>query len=219
MSTIGAPSRNETGLLAPQPGVQKKAQLDQSDFLKLMTTQLKNQDPTKPMDNAQFLGQIAQFSTVSGIQALQQSFATLASSMQSAQSLQASQLVGHGVLVPTNRLQLDGSEIIAAVELPASGPVSIDVLDASGQIVHRIDMGAQPEGLAHLRWDGRGASGALLPDGAYTLRAQLTQAHGGQALSTFVVDRVGSVSVAPEGVTLHLAHQGPTALSTVRQIF
>src|SRR5262249_11048390 len=74
--------------------------LGQNEFLKLMMAQLKNQDPTKPLDPTQFVGQLAQFSTVTGIQNMQSSIDTLVSSMRSTQALNGASLVGHNVLAP-----------------------------------------------------------------------------------------------------------------------
>lgn len=211
---------DDLGLALQQSGTPKKAQLDQSDFLKLMTTQLKNQDPTKPMDNAQFLGQIAQFSTVSGIQALQESFSGLATSLQSAQTLQATQLVGHGVLVPASSAPLgDSGALQGAVDVTASGTVAVDVVDASGQVVRHLDLGSQPAGLASFHWDGLDASGQRAASGRYAFRASLNQSTGTQALSTYAVDTVDSVAIGSDGITLQLHGLGATRLADVRQIF
>ncbi|TAL42573.1 MAG: flagellar hook assembly protein FlgD, partial [Methylovulum sp.] len=75
----------------------KTTSLSQDEFLKLMTTQMTHQDPTKPMQNGEFLSQMAQFGTVSGIQDLQQSFKDFSASISSDQALQASSLVGRTV--------------------------------------------------------------------------------------------------------------------------
>jgi len=219
MSSVGATAFDNLGLTLQQSG-KKKQQLGQEEFLKLMTTQLQNQDPTKPMDNAQFLGQIAQFSTVSGIQQLQESFSGLATSMQSAQTLQATQLVGHGVLVPSGSILLpEGSGTAAAAELSAGGDLTVDVLDAGGQVVRRLDLGTQGAGLVQFGWDGLDDAGQRLAAGNYTLRAQLDQGGTTQSVSTFAVDIVDSVSLGASGISLNLSGLGATPLSGVRQIF
>ena len=114
----------------------KKSEIGQADFLKLMTTQLQAQDPFKPMDSSQFLGQIAQFSQVSGLQDLNSAFAGLASSLTANQTLQGAALVGREVLVAGSRLNL-GSEgsVSGAIEVPQSGWLSVEISDASGQVV------------------------------------------------------------------------------------
>jgi len=91
----------DAGLTAPPPEENSRTELGQQDFLELMITQFKNQDPFEPMDNGDFLGQLAQFSTVSGIESLNQGFAGLSESMQSDQILQAASLVGHTILAST----------------------------------------------------------------------------------------------------------------------
>lgn len=221
MGTVNGSSVNDLGLSLQQSGSNgRKTRLDQADFLRLMTAQLQHQDPTKPMDNAEFLGQMAQFSTVSGLQDLQQSFASLASSLQSAQTLQATQLVGHAVLVPgSSGVLADGSALQAAVDVTGSGSVSVDVLDASGQVVRRLDLGSHGGGLAAFSWDGLDAGGHRLPAGRYELRAVLEQGGSRQALSTCVVDRVQSVALGASGISLQLASLGTAALSDVRQIY
>src|SRR6476619_7844041 len=84
----------------------KSAALGQADFLRLMTEQLKNQDPLKPLDNAQFLGQLAQFSTVQGIDSMQGAMNSMASVMENDQALRAAALVGHDALVNADSLTL-----------------------------------------------------------------------------------------------------------------
>ncbi|HVT36879.1 MAG TPA: flagellar hook capping FlgD N-terminal domain-containing protein, partial [Nevskiaceae bacterium] len=123
--------------------------LDQADFLKLMTTQLQYQDPMKPLDNAEFVSQMAQFSTVSGIQ-----------------SLQAASLVGRDVLVPASSGYLaDGGVLAGGAQVSASGDVTVQIRDASGAVVRNLDLGTQPSGLATFVWDGKGDDGSTLPAG------------------------------------------------------
>src|ERR1700743_1028244 len=89
---------------APQSSSSQLQQqtLNQSDFLKLMVTQMTNQDPTKPMDSTQMVAQMAQFSQVAATQELQQPFDTLASNLTGDQFVRASALVGHDALVPSD---------------------------------------------------------------------------------------------------------------------
>lgn len=219
MASVAGTSFDNLGL-SLQQGAKKKQELGQEEFLKLMTTQLQNQDPTKPMDNAQFLGQMAQFSTVSGIQQMQESFNSLAASMQSAQTLQATSLVGHGVLVPSDRIVLpDTGGTAGAAQLEAGGDLRVEVLDASGQVVRRLDLGTQPAGLAQFGWDGLDSSGQRLPAGNYSLRAQLSQGGATQSVSTLAVDVVDSVSLGASGVSLNLSGLGTRPLSGISQIF
>lgn len=220
MAAVGSTTFDNLGLSLQQDSGKKKQQLGQEEFLKLMTTQLQNQDPTKPMDNAQFLGQIAQFSTVSGIQQMQESFSSMAASLQSSQALQGAQMVGRGVLVPSKTSLLpDTGGLGAGAELPSGGKLSVEVLDSSGQVVRRLDLGTRPAGLNQFVWDGNDESGTRMEAGTYTLRATLDQGGSTQSVSTYGLDVVDSVSLGSDGLTLNLSGLGATKLADVRQIF
>ena len=216
MSTIDT-TYNDLGLSLQQPVAQQS--LGQEDFLRLMTTQLQNQDPFKPMENGEFLGQMAQFSTVSGIQELQTSFATLASSLSANQTLQAATLVGRSVLVPSGSGWLSAGEALrGAAFAPSSGQVLVDIVDASGQTVRSLDLGTQPAGLASFSWDGLDDGGEAAAEGAYTLRARLVQGASQTALETLAAGRVQSVGLSRDGLTLDLLGLGPASLGDVLQI-
>ena len=220
MAAVGSTTFDNLGLSLQQTAEKKKQSLGQEEFLKLMTTQLKNQDPTKPMDNAQFLSQMAQFSTVSGIQQMQESFSSLATSLQSAQTLQGAQMVGRGVLVPSKTSMLpDEGAMGAAAELPAGGTLQVEVVDGAGQVVRRLDLGTRAAGLNQFTWDGKDESGNRMQAGSYTLRATLDQGGSTQSLSTYGLDVVDSVSLGSDGLTLNLSGLGATKLANVRQIF
>lgn len=217
MSTIDT-SYSDLGLALQQPAAKKS--LGQDEFLLLMTTQLKNQDPFKPMENGEFLAQLAQFSTVSGITEMQESLETLASSLTSSQMLQGANLVGRSVLVPSDAgyLPADG-EMQAAAYVPSSGQVVVDVVDAGGQVVRTLDLGTQPAGFARFAWDGTTVSGERLAAGTYTLNARLVQGSSQQSLSTLAVGRVESVATSTSnGLVLELLGLAPTALADVQQI-
>ncbi|WP_293000130.1 flagellar hook assembly protein FlgD [Nevskia sp.] len=205
--------------LTQKTTAKKADSLGQADFLKLMTTQLQNQDPLKPLESNEFLGQIAQFSTVSGIQDLQKSFTSLSTSLTSSQSLQAAGLVGHGVLYPSSTGFLDGQNgLSGGVDIPASGQLVVEIVDGSGQVVRRLDYGTQPAGTSYFNWDGKNTSGETLPSGNYGIRASLTQGSNAQAASTLAAGVVQSVSLGANGLSLNLAGLGPIAFDKVRQI-
>ncbi len=196
-------------------------ELGQEQFFELMITQLKNQDPLKPMQNGEFLAQLAQFSTVKGIQNLQDSFTQFSAGMQSAQALQASSLVGRSVLLPGDSVALtEGGSASGAVNLTnAASAVTIEVLDPSGQVVDRIELGAQPAGQVNFTWDGKTAGGSPAPAGAYSLRAQATSGGKDEAVATLIAAKVESVSLGgPQGLLLNLAGYGSVALTDIRQI-
>ena len=197
--------------------------LGQDDFLKLMITQMKNQDPSKPMDSSQMLTQMAQFGTVSGIGDLQKSFASLATSLQSNQALQASTMVGRDVLMENNKLKLsDGANAAFGVELtkPAS-QVKVSIADATGQVVRTLSLGKTDAGIHEMGWDGLDAQGARLPAGKYSLKVDAMVDNKLEAATALVRVPVASVSLARNGgsPTLNLADYGSLSMDAVRRVF
>ena len=146
-------SLNPTASVYEQPSEPRSASgsmdMGQADFLKLMTTQLRNQDPFEPIENGEFLGQIAQFGTVSGIQELQQSFGDLSSALQANRALQASVLVGKQVMVNGNQAELAQDAVLrGAVELPSAvSDLHVQVLGGNGETLADIDLGSQTGGI------------------------------------------------------------------------
>jgi flagellar basal-body rod modification protein FlgD len=206
----------------PNPSAKSTGALGQQDFLNLMLAQLKNQDPTKPMDSSAFLGQLAQFSTVQGLTNLQTSFSGLASSMNSNQSLQAAALVGHSVLAPGGSAMLNaGGSISGAVDLPSTASdVTVNVYDTSGQLVQTVPLGTQAAGLASFQWDGLTSSGTAAAPGVYIVSANALVGGQTQAVNTLVTDKVNSVNIGANGagLTLNLSGLGSVDFSTVREI-
>lgn len=198
-----------------------KESLGQADFLKLMTTQLQNQDPMKPMENGDFLAQIAQFSTVQGIGDLNDNFASLSASLVSNQALQAANLVGHKVLAPTGVAALkSGGSISGTVEVPsASGDVVVSVRDQSGQVVRRLELGSQAAGSADFKWDGLGDDGKYAAPGTYFLSAEASVDGKFQSVDTLLASDVRSVTLSNSGgLLLDLDGIGAVDFSEVRQI-
>lgn len=207
------------GLALQQSGDNKRTELGQDAFLKLMTAQMKNQDPFKPMESGEFLGQIAQFSTVSGIQQMNESLSGLSTALTSNQTLQAANLVGHGVMVEDDSAYLfaEGG-LSGSAALEASGGVAVDIVDASGQVVRHMDLGVQPAGDVSFTWDGNDASGARMPEGRYTVRATALSGGATSALETQVLGMVSSVTLGSAGLSLNLYGMDPVSLSAVREI-
>ena len=195
--------------------------LQQEDFLELMIAQFSNQDPFKPMENGDFLGQLAQFGTVSGIEELQESFDTVASSLYSDQALQASALIDHEVLVPGNVgvLDADGS-IEGAIELTRSVVgVDVRIVDQAGIQVGRVSLPTQQAGLARFEWDGLNESGQPVPPGRYRLAAVTSGAGVTEELPVLVQARVESVYLGgASGVVLDVEGVGELGLADVRRI-
>jgi len=221
LQSLGLTSANAgssgTSASAPTP----KSQLGQQDFLKLLTTQLNNQDPLQPMQNGEFMTQMAQFSTVQGIQELQQSFSSFASTMSADRSLQAASLVGHSALVPAQTASLDSNGLSGAVDLPnAAQDVAVGIYDGSGQLVHQIDLGSRAAGLVDYQWDGTLADGSAAAPGTYYVKAQALIGGSSQEVQNLSSARINSVTFGQSGQDLQvgLAGIGDTALSKLREI-
>jgi flagellar basal-body rod modification protein FlgD len=194
-----------------------------TDFLTLMLAQLKNQDPTSPVDSNTFLSQLAQLSEVQGITSLNTSFSTLSGSLTSSQALQASSLLGHQALVNSSTANLTaGATVSGAVNVPqTTSQVVLNISDASGQLVSQLNLGAQSTGLASFSWNGTMGNGSQAPAGTYTLTAQYAgSTSGGTAATTLVNGTVESVSMGAgsTGLTLNVAGVGSVPFSNVQQI-
>ena len=200
---------------------EQRSNLGQEDFLELMITQLKNQDPFKPMESGDFLGQIAQFGTVEGLATLNGSFDSLASSLVSNQALQAAGLVGRSVLVDSpDGFLAEGGSIGGAAELarPATD-VRIQITDSAGSLVQQIDLGPQNAGLVSFQWSGETASGATAAPGRYRISAQVfEQGRESSSTSVFVNAHVDSVSFSPQGLNVNLRGLGEIPFGSIKQI-
>ncbi len=197
-------------------------ELDQSEFLELMIAQLNNQDPMKPMENGDFISQMAQFSAVTGLTKLQESFDGLATSLQSNQALQASTLVGRTVVVPSGTGVLpQGGTLSGVVNLESSSSnITVTIQDASGQVIRRLELGPKAAGEAYFNWDGIADNGVAMQPGRYYISAETQTENGTEALETMVSSAVDSVTLgsAGQGMTLNLADGNSVNLSSVRSI-
>jgi flagellar basal-body rod modification protein FlgD len=224
--TNGATGTNNTGSTGSTDssgGVNGAATLGGTDFLTLMLAQLKNQDPTSPVDSNTFLSQLAQLSEVQGITSLNTSFGTLSSSLSSSQALQASSLLGHQALVASSTATVAaGATVSGAVGVPqTTSDVVLGITDSAGVLVRQIDLGAQTGGMTNFTWDGKGSNGTAVPAGTYTLTAQYAgQAKGSTAASTYVAGTVQSVSMSAgsTGMSVNVAGVGSVPFSSVQQI-
>ncbi|MBS0308705.1 MAG: flagellar hook assembly protein FlgD [Proteobacteria bacterium] len=191
----------------------------QDRFMKLLLTQVQNQDPLNPLDNAQMTSQLAQMSTVSGIEKLNSTLQTLMGDYQASQSMQSAALIGHGVLVPGTSAHLQNGQAIMGMDL--AGPadkVTVTVRDAAGNAVHKIDLGGQDAGTIPLAWDGKTDSGATAPDGNYTFEVDAVRGSDAVTATRLAFGQVASVSTGSQGVKINIAGLGAVAFSDVRQI-
>ncbi len=191
----------------------------QDRFLKLLVTQMKNQDPLNPMDNAQVTSQMAQLSTVSGIDKLNVTLQALSDSMTSNQSLQAASMIGHGVLVPGNGVDLANGDAFGGFELTEGADrVNITIKDKAGALIRNMQMGVQPAGMGHWQWDGLDNNGQQVADGSYTFAVNADQAGKKTDVPGLQFGMVNSVSQGKQGVTLSVGQLEGIAISQVKQI-
>lgn len=200
----------------------KSKELGKNEFLELLVAQLNNQNPLEPQENGEFIGQLAQFSTVEGVEKLNASMETMLSGYQSSQALQASSLVGRKVIVPSDKAVVDTSETFkASLVLPdSSSNVAVNIYDSAGTVVNRLNLGQQQAGNVSFLWDGRDASGNTLPPGTFRFEAQATYNGETKGLYTLLPANVDSVTLGQNGgeLMLNLAGVGSIGLSKVQII-
>ena len=197
-------------------------QLDQNQFLKLMIAQMKNQDPTKPMDPSTFMSQLAQFSQVTGIEQMNKSVSGLNDSLLSSQVLSGTNLVGHEILAESNTavLAAPGSKITGAVDVPSgSQNVRVAVLDSAGSLVRMIPVNAGSGGMVDFEWDGKATNGTSAPAASYEFHVLTGTGEDTQELNPLLSSHVNSVTIDSTSHELSLnTNNGTLALSTVRRI-
>lgn len=209
------------GITGTQQTSQEKNELGQDAFMELMVAQLKNQDPLSPMENGDFLGQLAQFSAVTGIEDLNKSFDGLSSSISSDQGLQAANLIGRSVVLPIDSAVLSvGGMVQGEVALPAStSNMTVSIMDSNGELVHRIEMGTQQSGRVAFSWDGILEDGTYADPGVYEVRAEANIGGENQGIETQLRAEVDSVTLGGlQGLTVNLTGLGSYAFSDIRQI-
>jgi len=190
------------------------------DFMSLMTTQLQNQDPLKPMESGDFLGQIASFAQVSGLDDLQNSFSSFADSMKSDQALQGSALVGRSVLFPSSMGTHSADQNLSGVINvdPAVTDLKVQIYSEAGEVVRTIEMGSA-SGNVNFTWDGFDAEGNAMEYGSYQFLATGTVDGEGMAFATATTAKVDSVLVgSDEGLIMNLAGIGSVPFSEAQEI-
>lgn len=191
--------------------------LSQADFLSLLVTQMRNQDPTKPMDSQQMVAQLAQISQVSATTHLQTSVNSLLDSIRSSQVSGSSSLLGRTVTVPTQQGTLSNSSMVGAVNVPdAVSDVRVQITDTStGKVIRTLDLGSASQGIHAFRWDGIANDGTQVPDGTYALSATA----GTQQTGTYAIGTVSGVgNDGDNGPYLQVDGVGNVPLNQVAQV-
>ena len=220
MSAVQDTSSVSSLLGAGAAKAKNSTQATQDRFLSLLVAQMKNQDPLNPLDNAQVTSQLAQLSTVQGIENMNGNLTALAASLGGNQMAQAANLIGRNVLVPGNTVSPSSLQDVMGFELtrPAD-KVTLTIHDASGAQVRSLDLGPRAEGMNALNWDGLTDGGTTAPAGVYQFKINAIQ--GGQPVSNTALHlgTVNSVSQGSDGVKLNLAGNETVGYGAIRQIF
>lgn len=191
----------------------------QDRFLKLLTTQLRNQDPLNPLDNAQMTSQLAQINTISGIEKLNSTVGKMLDIYNAGQGMQAAGLIGKYVLVPGSNLTLQGGKSAGGVQLKeAADQVTVSVLDSAGNVVQTQKLGAHEAGNLAFTWDGKKADGTQLPDGNYKFSVTATRGDKKVEASTLTLGMVNAVTRSNGSFLLDLGQAGQVGFEDVQQI-
>ena len=220
MSTIGATTAAASEAASTTPaGKTAEKGLSASEmgdrFLKLLVTQLKNQDPLNPMDNAQLTSQMAQINTVSGIEKLNESVKGLGAQFLQAQAVQGAAMIGRQAWVEGDRLVAADGVARGGFDLPANASsVQVEVVGPGERVLDTVDLRAQPAGRGSFQWN--------VPSGvdAGSLSFRLVAMAGAAKLGAtpYSIDTVSSVSTGPNGLTVGLARLGDTEFSKVKAV-
>jgi flagellar basal-body rod modification protein FlgD len=187
----------------------------QDRFLKLLVTQLQNQDPLSPMDNAELTSQIAQINTVTGITNLNSSVQALSGQFLQMQTLQGASLIGKDVIVPGNKLDIANGVGQGGFELAsAADSVKVEVLNAAGTVVDTVQLGACSSGVNGFNWN------AGTYDNTSGLTFRVTAMSGATKLDAtpLMRDTVNAVSTSGSSLVLELDRSGETPYSSVKAI-
>lgn len=217
MSTV----QNVTGTSTKSASSTSAAQSTQDRFLQLLVAQMQNQDPLNPLDNAQVTSQLAQLSTVTGIEKLNATLNSMSTAFAASQSLQAASMIGRSVMAPGSKLELQDGASVGGFELAQSvDKAVVTIKDAAGNVLHSVDMGAQKAGIVSFQWDGMTDGGAAAQNGTYVFEVSAVQ--GGQKVTANALSlaAVGSVTLGTNGLTtLNTYPLGAVDFSSVKQIF
>ena len=201
------------------PPKERRTVLNQEDFMTLLSTQLKFQDPSKPMEANEMVAQMAQLSMTTGISDLKDQLADLSQSLTSSRASQAAQLVGREVLLDGEAMLLPlGGPLTGAVNLPAdAADLKLSIYDTAGRLVRQVTLGPQPAGIVRFAWDGSLPDGTNAAPGQYRVFADPGT---GESVPTLAAGRVDSVLLGSDGqgVQLVVDGYGLTDLGAVKQV-
>lgn len=221
MPTVSSTSAKSIIDQLQQSGSTNKSTDELGDrFLTLLVTQMQNQDPLNPMENAELTSQLAQINTVKGIESLNSTMQKLLTSYSDALSMQSSALIGKNVLAAGNKLSLGASGAMGGINLAGDADlVNVTISDSNGVKVAQQTLGAHPAGVFSFSWDGKNSDGVAVPQGNYKFTVEATQ--GGNKVNATAL-QVGTVSAlvrTPNGFLLEIPTLGQVDFSAVQQIY
>jgi len=224
VTSVTTGSAATQALLDSANGAGKKATSATADaqdrFLKLLTTQLRNQDPLNPMDNAQMTSQLAQISTVDGIEKLNATLKQLLSSSADSEAMQAAALVGHQVIIAGNGMSLTDAGAVGGVELATNADrVVVTIKDANGIVMNTLNLGRMDAGVHNFVWDGKTDAGVQAVNGAYSISVAATQGADKVGATALQLAGVQNINRSSQGVSLNLGALGLVTLNDIKQIF
>lgn len=192
----------------------------QDRFMTLLITQMKSQDPLNPMDNAQVTSQLAQLSTVTGIDKLNTTMESMISNVQSSQTYQASNMIGRYVLTKGDSLTLTESKSYLGINLPVGADkVTVTIKDSAGNQMRQLTLGKQEAGVLPLSWDGYKDDGSKAADGNYKFEVTATTANTSVTATPLSYDQVMSVSNSSSGIKLNLGKLDSIGIDDVVEVF
>lgn len=221
MSTVSNNStvNNVLAGLGRSESVAKKEEDMQSRFLTLLTTQLKNQDPMNPMENAELTSQLAQMSTVDGIERLNKMFQSFIDSQGTSESMAAAALIGRGVLVEGRRLGLTDAGAVGGFEIDnGADRVTLSIKDASGLEVQKIELSDVAAGSHNFMWDGTAMDGTRAANGSYTLELLATAGDDKLTGRTLEFGAVTSIIRGARGSDFQVGDLGVFKFDDIKQI-
>ena len=210
---------NNNSAAGVSAGTASSVKSTKDDFMKLLVTQMKYQDPMNPMDNAQMTSQIAQLNTVEGINQLNATVSSLQASLMATQSMQSASLIGKTILADGNSINLlNGSASLSMRLEGAAESVVVDVINSSGRIIKTADLGANAAGIKSFTWDGSTNEGGTAPNGQYTFQVNAKKLNQTVAVTPLTQATVSGVELTSAGPQLSLNNGTNIAMSTIRGV-
>jgi len=210
---------NNSPAASQTTGTASSVKATKDDFLKLLVTQMRYQDPMNPMDNAQMTSQIAQLNTVEGINQLNATVTNLQASLMASQSMQSASLIGKTILADGNAINLQSGS--ASLSMRLEGPaesVVVDVINSSGRIIKTANLGANAAGIQTFTWDGSTNEGGVAPNGQYTFQVNAKKLNQAVVVTPLTQATVSGVELTSAGPQLSLNNGTNIAMSTVRGV-